>query len=112
MAPISAEASLSPLSVEDIETRFRRLAQTWESAVAHHSSTSIQNSHPAYLEIIGIGWQAVPLLLRDLRMTGRPWFAALKAITRADPVAPADRGDVAKVAEAWLSWGREQGYAC
>jgi hypothetical protein len=112
MASISAESKPLPTPVEDIETRFRRLADTWEADVAHHSSTSIQNSHPAYLEIIGIGWQAVPLLLRDLRSTGRPWFASLKAITCADPVAPEERGDVAKLTEAWLRWGREQGYAC
>jgi len=107
----SAPPQSSP-TLENIEARFQRLAETWVAAVAHHSSTSIQNSHPAYLEIIGMGHQVVPLLLRDLRLTGRPWFAALKAITCAEPVALEDRGNTHKVKEAWLQWGREHGYAC
>jgi hypothetical protein len=111
MASASTQKPVLPSPDEDIEARFKRLADIWEAAVSHHSSTSLQNSHPAYLEIVGMGQQVVPLLLRDLRLTGRPWFAALKAITCADPVAAEDRGNATKVSTAWLNWGREHGYS-
>jgi hypothetical protein len=112
MSSVSAHTVGPAASGEAIEAHFQRLANEWEAAVAHHSSTSVQNSHPAYLEIIGLGQQVVPLLLHDLQRSARPWFAALKAITRADPVRPEDRGNIAKVTEAWLRWGREHGYGC
>ncbi len=38
-------------------------------AVAHHSSTTVRNNHPACQEIIGVGEAVVPLLLRDLEKT-------------------------------------------
>jgi hypothetical protein len=32
------------------------------------------------------------------------------ALTGADPMDPADRGKVRKIADAWLRWGRANGY--
>jgi hypothetical protein len=95
---------------ESLEQRFQRLAAAWEQAVAHHSSSAVRYGHPAYQEIIRIGRPVVPLLLRDLERDRRHWFAALKAITAADPVPPADAGKVDAMREAWLRWGRENGY--
>src|SRR5438067_650208 len=99
-----------PSRVESIEEKFQRLATVWDQAVAHHSSSTLRNNHPAYQEIIGMGWEVVPLLLRDLARQGTHWFWALHVITGADPVAPVDRGDFDQVVEAWLSWGRAKGY--
>ncbi len=95
---------------EGVEERFARLAAAWHTAVAHHSSSRIRHGHPAYQEIIGMGPAVVPLLLRDLERTRRHWFAALSAITGVDPVPSADAGDIPRMAEAWLRWGRENGY--
>jgi hypothetical protein len=95
---------------ETVEERFARLAETWHEAVAHHSSNRIRYSHPAYQEIIGMGQAVVPCLLRDLEVNRRHWFAALAAITGANPVPVSDVGVVVKMVEAWLRWGRENGY--
>ena len=51
---------------ESTEARFRRLATTWKNAVAFLSSSRQRESHPAYVEIIGLGSAVVPFLLRDL----------------------------------------------
>ena len=51
-----------------------------------------------------------PLLLRELERDPDHWFAALKAITGANPADPADRGRIDKLAAAWLKWGKEAGY--
>jgi hypothetical protein len=37
------------------------------------------------------------------------WFVALKRIAGEDPVPPQARGDLDRMAEAWLSWGRDHG---
>jgi hypothetical protein len=68
-------------------------------------------AHPAYQEIIQMGPAVVPLILADLARQPDHWFSALKAITGANPsINPADRGRIDKLAEAWLRWGKENGY--
>jgi hypothetical protein len=67
-------------------------------------------NHPAYQEIISLGPAVVPLILRELEQRPAQWFHALHALTGADPMDPADRGKVREIAEAWLHWGRENGY--
>lgn len=61
--------------------------------------------HPAYQQIIGMGPEVVPLLLRDLAETESHWFWALRVITNDNPVPPEHRGRVDRMISAWLSWG-------
>jgi hypothetical protein len=110
MASVPTHPPAAAVPQESLEQRFHRLAHEWHSAVAHHSSTTIRNNHWAYQEIIRMGTPVVPLLLRDLEESHRHWFAALQAITGADPVPGEDAGRIPKMAEAWLRWGKEQGY--
>jgi hypothetical protein len=93
-----------------VEQRFRQLTATWEQAVAHQSSSTIRQRHPAYQEIIALGESVVPLLLRDLENTRRHWFAALQAITGANPIPAEHAGRIDAMAEDWLAWGKNQGY--
>jgi hypothetical protein len=62
-----------------------------------------------YQCIIGMGWQAVPLILEELRQAPDQWFWALEAITEENPVSPDGAGDVEKMARAWIDWGIRQG---
>jgi hypothetical protein len=66
--------------------------------------------HPAYQQIIGIGPDAIPLILQELERKPGHWFWALKSITGEDPVLPEHRGQIAKMTESWLSWGYEKGH--
>ena len=95
---------------ETLEQKFHRLAETWQKAVAHHSSSSIRENHPAYRAIIDLGPDVVPILLRDLEGTHRHWFGALEKITRADPIPDSAAGNIPNMVEAWLSWAKEHGY--
>jgi hypothetical protein len=90
--------------------RFEELAARWREDTQFHSSPKILFEHPAYQEIIGMGGPVVPLLLGDLRSEDSLWFTALHAITGENPVPPEDRGDIPRVTEHWLNWGREHGY--
>jgi hypothetical protein len=108
----SAPPKLKPAmtSPESLEQRFRRLEAEWSAATGHLSSTTKIVQHPAYKEIVSMGKAVVPLMLRDLTERPRLWVWALPDILGEDPVAPDDRGDIAKMSDAWLEWGRKKGY--
>ena len=60
---------------------------------------------------MALGRPALPSLFRDLEQTGDGHLAkALAALTGTNPVPAEDRGQVRKVAEAWLRWAKENGY--
>ncbi len=103
-------ATPSPQQTESVEQKFQRLAAQWRAQTEHLSSTSQMVNHPAYQEILAMGPDVVPLLLRDLAREPEHWFAALRAITGAQPVPPEDRGRIDRMAEAWLRWAKEPGY--
>lgn len=89
---------------------FARLARKWRAETGFLSSPTKMAMHPAYQEIIGLGQSAVPLLLGKLASDPSYWFWALRAITKVDPVPAADRGHMQKMRDAWLKWGKDQGY--
>ena len=91
--------------------KFQALAETWRREVQFLSSVTEMVLHPAYQRIIGMGTAVVPHLLRELECRPDHWFWALTAITGVNPVKPEDRGKLRKMAEAWLTWGKEQGLA-
>jgi hypothetical protein len=112
----SKDMSASPMktahgsSREILEDRFHRLASEWLTETAHMSSSSDIVNNPAFAAIIELGDAAVPLLLREMTMRPGHWHRALKRITGTDPVAESDRGDMGRIKEAWLRWGKENGY--
>ncbi|MGH9846315.1 MAG: hypothetical protein ACREEM_47050 [Blastocatellia bacterium] len=93
---------------EEVEKMFRLLADKWRDETAYSSLALKKAMHPAYQRIIGMGPNAIPLILRELEQNPSHWFWALNAITGEDPAQPDDNIDQA--AEAWLRWGREKGY--
>lgn len=102
MASIPVRPISSPQPLETVEERFRRLAANWRAETAYLSSSTEMFEHPAYREIIELGQDVVPLLLRDLEKEPDHWFWALMVITSANPVSPADAGNLDRMAEAWL----------
>jgi hypothetical protein len=110
MSTMPARQTPATGPVESIEERFQRLAAVWRAETAYVSSSSDLVAHPAFEEIVGLGPPVVPLLLRELEKRSGHWHRALRRITGADPVPREDRGNIGKAAEAWLRWGKEQGY--
>lgn len=92
----------------DKRTRFRSLASKWKDETAFESTTVALVLHPSYQEIIGMGPDALPLILDELNREPAQWFWALRAISAEDPVVPRNRGDVLKMRDAWLQWGAEK----
>jgi hypothetical protein len=91
-----------------VEKRFQELAARWREETGPLSSMTEMVQHPAYQEIIRMGWDVVPLLLRELEERPHHWFWALKVITGEDPVKPEERGDLEQMAKAWLRWSQQR----
>jgi len=89
--------------------RFDTLASQWRDETRFLSSTTDIAMHPAYQGIIGMGADALPYILEDLRTNSGHWFWALKAISNDDPVPPRDRGNIRRMTDAWLRWGEAKG---
>ena len=96
-------------SMPDRET-FEQLADEWERDRPRGADIEQMTQHPAYQSIIGLGEPAVPWLLQRLAERPGHWFVALNAITGARPVPPESRGRIKEMTQAWLNWGRQQGY--
>ena len=110
MATIPVKQASGPDQTETVEERFRRLAALWHDETCFLSSMSEANAHPAYQEIISLGPEVVPLLLRDLEENHTHWFCAMREITGADPIPESAAGNIPQMAEAWLHWARDNGY--
>lgn len=103
---LAIESSRRAVAVTE---EFQRLTAQWKDETRFLSSTTDIATHSAYQRIIGLGEGAIPLILGELHAEPRQWFWALRAITGIDPVPSNLKGDVDRMAECWLTWGREQG---
>ncbi len=109
MSAIPAKPTTQPLP-ETLEERFRRLETTWLDEIGYSSSPDELCGHWAFREIVTMGEAVVPLMLRELEKEPHFWVWALPEITGADPVPDGIAGNISKMSEAWVRWGREQGY--
>ena len=110
-APIAGPASGHGDEASDLlRPRFGDLVRQWKADWGPSSTVKVMTQHPAYLQIIALGGAAVPLLLEELAREPHHWFAALRAITGANPVPPESRGDIERMAESWIAWGRANGH--
>ena len=97
---------------------FNVLADKWEKETGFYSLMGQMAQHFAYQQILAIGEDAIPLILRRIERQGGLWYHALETITGV----PSPAGiaklhtegwhtvDVKMVNAAWLQWGKEQGY--
>jgi hypothetical protein len=94
------------LSVAD---RFRQLSAQWSAETSHVSSVTRAIANPSYQAIIKLGWDAVPLMLRDLQTNKGFWYPALNAITGIRPFDSKDAGNTRRMTQGWIAWGHKKG---
>jgi hypothetical protein len=94
---------------ENVEQRLRRLEALWQADTQFLSDARRIINHPDFRQIVALGKEVVPFLLRDLQVRPSLWVWALPEITREDPVAAADAGNIHKMSDAWVQWGKAQG---
>jgi hypothetical protein len=109
MAPVPVRQPPEATSGETVEQRFRRLEAIWRAETAVLSDSGRIVNHPAFQEIIALGEPVIPLMLRDLERAPHAWVWALPRITGTNPVPPAEAGNMTRMSEAWVRWGKENG---
>jgi hypothetical protein len=94
---------------EAIETYIANILATPEVALS--SSLSKIETHPDFNRLISFGLPIVPLLLRHLQKEPN-WVCiiALRKITGQWPCQKHDAGILLGITNAWLAWGRNNGY--
>jgi hypothetical protein len=91
--------------------RFKELLSRWHNERGITSSLTKIVLCQSYQEIIGMGPDAILLILRQLKIEGdKPdyWFWALQSLTGENPVPQENIGDFRAMAYAWLRWGRDR----
>ena len=74
------------------------------------SSTNDVIEHAAFIKIMGMGRDALLLILQEIEHSPRHyWFWALREITQENPVPPDHRGIIKMMAIDWLDWAKGKG---
>jgi hypothetical protein len=89
-----------------LRARIEQAAQQLWAETAMFSSTSAIQSHPLFDELMNMGSATTGYVVdrlkqNDIRLL---WFLLLKRIERADPVEAHSKGDLRKMASAWIAW--------
>ena len=103
----------------ELEATFNVLADKWEKETAFYSLIAQMAQHTAYQQILAMGEEAIPLILRRIEQQGGLWYHALEYISGTPSPAGINKLktegwhtiNVKEVNAAWLQWGREQGYS-
>lgn len=101
---------MTPRRSASVEATFEKLLTTWREETKYLSSFHKMFDHPAYQEIIGLGMDAVPLILREMKKKPCWLGRALFAIVGEHPITEDMAGRLDRQTEAWLTWGRSRGY--
>jgi hypothetical protein len=91
------------------ENKFWDLVHKWEFETRFQSSTTSILTHPLLNEVIQMGPEAIPLILKGLKDN---WFLAfaLNKLTGEWPVNEEYAGDGEKITECWFKWAKRHGY--
>jgi hypothetical protein len=92
-----------------LEMKFQALAQEWKRESRFASTANQMFLLPSYQKIIGLGPDAIPVILRDLQKESNHWYWALAALSGENPVESQDAGNVRAMRQAWVEWGRQRG---
>jgi hypothetical protein len=91
-----------------IEEKIDALAEVWRKFCRGRSV--IEYNHAAYMQVIGIGIEAMPILLKKLEDGDSDWIVAMKYIAGTTTTTPEMRGDVQTIRQSWLDWGTANGF--
>ena len=92
------------------EELFHTARKEWLQQRPRGADVAAMTAHPSYQRIIQMGEETVPLILQELQKRPDHWFPALHTITGANPVPEEAQGNFSKMTDAWLNWGRKNGY--
>lgn len=108
LSPVAATVEQAEDVKDRVENEFNRLAREWSASVGNISSLTAMVGHPKYREVVKLGWDVVPFLLRDLQQNKRFWLPALAEITTIRPYDPRDVGNSKRMTDSWIKWGKKK----
>ena len=92
-----------------LQARFDELKREWSDDVAGYSTIRHMVAHPAYLAILALGPDVLPLVLHEFCENGGHWLHALRALTGESPVPYEEWGDMTASRARWREWGESHG---
>ena len=95
---------------QDLQQEFDRLAKEANDASWADSSMRRFLEHPSYLQILEMGAEAIPMILRRMEEGRGHWFHAMMVLTGATPVPDESRGRIQEMNRIWLEWAKGKGY--
>jgi hypothetical protein len=97
---------------QSLEKEFRSFADKWYQEISKEPSLARMTSKTSYLSVIGLEPKArvISLILKELQSKPAPWFLALQILSKNQEVGKEYAGNLKKIAEAWLKWGKENRY--
>lgn len=93
---------------DTIEQKFEALSSEWKKFNGGRSV--IEYNHAAFMQIVGMGPDVIPILLRRLHEGDGDWIVAMKYVTGQRVTTPEMRGNFRAIRDAWLRWGLENGF--
>jgi hypothetical protein len=87
----------------------RSAVAEWTIGIGPTSSSRKVTAHPAFRRIVGMGREAVPYFLREVKRKPSLLVRALQEITGESPVPRESRGRISEIAKAWVAWGEKNG---
>jgi hypothetical protein len=103
---ISEGASVTTISSA---ARFAQLMENWRKKIRYSSSLKRNILQPEYWDIIQMDKAALPFIFREMEgPRWADWLFALRVI--ADRTVGTSESGINEVRDAWLKWGRDNGY--
>lgn len=92
--------------VRRMEEKFNQLKDQWLENTKFSSNSNLIVSDPNYLEIISMGTEAIPFILKDWETSDNHWFVALRKITDVDLISIHSRnsGKIRKMKQDWITY--------
>ncbi|MBI4648180.1 MAG: hypothetical protein HY738_16755 [Bacteroidia bacterium] len=85
---------------------FELLVKKWKNETRFFSFSNDITKSESYKLIINMGKVALPFIFQELKKEPAHWFVALKQITKENPVKETSKGNIVKMVNDWLLWGK------
>lgn len=88
---------------------FDALATRWRRETGALSVTRARYEHPAWQQILSLGSEVVPEILRRIERQPDHWHMALVELTGENPIPVGEQITTSQVCARWVAWGQERG---
>ena len=89
---------------QNLKKKFQLYKNIWEEQTLFSSNMTEIINNSAYLSIIALGSDVIPLIIQDLRNAENHWFSALESLTSINPIKKEHKGIFNLMKSDWLEW--------